>query len=98
MFVLDEANTCTRYVAVRTCHCYVDSHLNFGLLQLDLVTFIRLYTRATCSSVGSGEVSFLIERPHVHGTLRCGRVTTMWILTLILVACNWILSRSFDYV
>jgi hypothetical protein len=41
---------------------------------------------------------FLIERPYLHGTFGCGRVTTMWILTPISVACNWILSRSFDYI
>jgi hypothetical protein len=98
MFVFDRTAACTRYVAVRTCHCYVDSHFNFGRLQLDLVTFIRLFIRATCSSVGSGECLFWMKRTLVHGTFGCGRVTTMWILTLISVACNWILSRSLDYV
>jgi hypothetical protein len=96
MIGLDEANTCTLYVWLLTGQYYADSHFNFGRLQLDLDTFIRLHTRAGRSYVGSGDCLFWTKRTLVHGTFGRRRVTIMWILTSILVACNWILSCSFD--
>jgi hypothetical protein len=96
MFVLDRPAALTRYVWVRTAHYYVDSHTNYGRLQLDLVTFVRFHTRATCLSVGSSDCLFWMKRRHQHGTFGCGPVTIMWILTLVSVACNWLMSRSFD--